>query len=130
VRAIDTNVIVRLIAEDNLSQVEIAERLALEPFMILPTVLLESVWVLEKSYRMSRDEVNARLCDLLGNVNAVVVSAEAVDWALDQYRQGMDFADALHLALADEANADQFSTFDQGISKTVHEPRVPIETLS
>ena len=129
-RAVDTNVLVRLIADDDTVQVGIAERLTLEPFIILPTVVLETVWVLEKTYRMPPIEVSGRLGVLLGNVNAIVVSGGAIEWAFARYEAGADFADALHIALARDANADRFATFDRGIAKSISETPVELETLS
>lgn len=129
-RAVDTNVLVRLIAEDDPVQVAISERLTLEPFIVLPTVVLETVWVLEKTYRMPPGQVSGRVSTLLGNLNAIVVSGGAIEWALARYETGADFADALHIALARDANADRFATFDRGIAKSIAETPVELETLS
>ena len=126
-RAIDTNVVVRLIALDDPAQCAIAEDLTRQRFILLPTVLLEAVWVLQSRYKVSSIEIVKRLRLLIGSPNAETVSAEPVLWAIARYADGADFADALHLALADEAQATSFATFDAGIDRIAAPLRV--ETL-
>lgn len=113
-RAIDTNVVVRLMVRDDADLLAVARTIVTAPFMILPTVVLEAEWVLRSSYRLSPAEIAGRLSRLLGNENAVVVSSEALHWALARMVEGADFADALHIALAAEAEALSFATFDRG----------------
>ena len=129
VRAIDTNIVVRLTAHDDPVQQAISEALIRQPFMILPTVLMEAVWVLQTSFKLPPLEIVRRLGLLLGNPNADCISGEAVNWALHCFAKGADFADALHLALASEAQATALTTFDRGISQ-ISTPPIPIETLA
>ena len=116
VRVLDTNVLVRLITRDNDAQVEIAEALLLEgPFLLLPSVLIEMVWVASSRYAMPRGKIATELRKLLGMANAVIVSSSAVAWALTRFADGADFADMLHFALAEELEATSFATFDKRI---------------
>lgn len=114
-RALDTNVIVRLFVRDNAAQVATAEALLEEPFLVMPTVLVELVWVLTSRYGMPRDIVAEKLNVFLGLDNARVASVSAVSWALKQYMRGADFADMIHFALGNELEATRFATFDQRI---------------
>ena len=129
-RAIDTNIVVRLLARDDDDQLRVAENLIGSPFLVLPTVVLESVWVLRTIYRLSRSELALKLNDLLGNRNAILVSGDALKRAVNDFSIGGDFGDMLHLALAEEANAESFVTFDQKLSKAGVRSAVQIETLT
>jgi predicted nucleic-acid-binding protein len=128
-RAVDTNIVVRLLARDNDDQLAIAEKLIGEPFLILPTVILEAVWVLQVTYKVSRSELALKLNDLLGNSNAILVSGDALKQAVDDYAIGGDFGDSLHLALAGEADAASFATFDKKLAKSRQQSSIQIETL-
>lgn len=127
-RALDTNILVRLFARDDRDQLARAEALLAEEFITMPTVLLEAVWVLQARYGMKRAELALKLRDFLGLDNAVIVSATAIGWAVERFAEGADFADALHLALATEAGAESFVTFDQRLATDVA-GLLPIETL-
>lgn len=110
--ALDTNVVVRLLVADDAAQARRARRL-LEAgeVLVVPTVLLETEWVLRGAYGMKRSDIAAVLRGLLGLPSVVVSCADEVACALDWFERGVDFADALHLALAAEAAA--FATFDE-----------------
>ncbi len=128
-RAIDTNVVVRLIARDDDHQLSTAKDLIDTPFLLLTTVVLESVWVLESRYGFGRERIVEELRTLIGHVNAVVVDREAIGWAFDRYAQGADFADVIHIALAASADVLQFATFDRRVARHIDEARITIEQL-
>lgn len=115
VRTLDTNVLVRLFVIDDSSQTAIAEELVTEPFLLLPSVLAELMWVLTSRYKWSRENIVPQLNYVLGLETATVGSANAVAWALQRYAAGADFADMLHFALAEELEATSFATFDKRI---------------
>lgn len=129
-RAIDTNIVVRLITQDDPAQATIAQSLLHDPFLILPTVVMEAVWVLTSSYRMPRADVSRHLRKLLGYPLAQLVSGDEMLWALDRFATGADFADMLHLAFAAEHDASAFITFDRTLLKGVDASPLPVETLS
>ena len=79
-----------------------------------PTVLLELVWVLE-ACDCTRSDVLKGLRALLGLPNFRPKEADALAFALRWYEAGMDFADALHLALS--AKEEAFATFDRELVK-------------
>lgn len=128
-RAIDANVVVRLIARDDLEAEAVARDLLDEPFLLIPTVLLESEWVLRSVYRLSRQIIDQGFRLLLGHENASVLNGAALAWALDRYAEGGDFADMLHLALAREAEAEFFATFDREVKKAAGDAAAFVQCL-
>jgi predicted nucleic-acid-binding protein len=116
-RAIDTNIAVRLFVRDAPVQVKAAEAFVSEPFLLLPTVLLEVIWVLESSYQLPRQEILEKTRGLLGMDTIWFASSADMVWVLDTYESGADFADALHIALAAEAEATVFATFDKRLAR-------------
>lgn len=110
-RAVDTNVLVRLLVNDEPTQAEAAQRaMAAEPAFILKTVVLELEWVLRSAYGRSRTEVATSIESLLAASGVIVEDSAAVERAVAWFKGGMDFADALHLASS--GHADAFVTFD------------------
>ncbi len=110
--AVDTNVIVRLLAQDDKKQYEQAYKVFQKEELFIPdTVLLETEWVLRYAYKLPTDKISLALTSLMGLPNVCVTHADKIHDALDWHRQGLDFADALHLA--DGKQCDQLVTFDK-----------------
>ena len=112
--AIDTNILVRYAIKDNKPQAEAAIRfLKHNQCLLLPTVILETVWVLasKKGYALPREAVIERIQHIAGLPNITVQDPLALNFALNCYSSGMDFADALHLGLSVISNG--FATLDQ-----------------
>lgn len=115
-RAIDTNVIVRFLTNDDKRQAR-AARGAIEDgdIFIATTVLLECEWVLRSAYEFDPARIAASLRGLAGlsgiSVEEPALLAQALDWVAE----GMDFADALHLAKAE--GCDMFLSFDRKLAK-------------
>ena len=128
-RAIDSNIVIRLFARDK-NQLDIALTIIESPFLILPTVILESVWVLQTVYKLDRKELASKLAELIGHENATPIASNAIMWAIEHFAAGADFADMLHVALASEAEGSCFATFDRGIAKYVSNDEMMIETLT
>jgi len=113
---VDTNVLVRLLTGDDPDQAGRAANLfARESIFIPKTVLLETEWVLRYSYELPPRVVLAAFRNVLGLPQVVVEDSGALVEALARYEDGMDFADALHLASA--RKADGFATFDTRLKK-------------
>jgi predicted nucleic-acid-binding protein len=127
--AIDTNVIVRALVNDDSGQAAIAAGVLRRPDLwISKTVLLETEWVLRSAYRVDRSSLNAGLRKLLGLPNVEVEDPAAVARAVEAHEAGMDFADALHLASS--FNAEVFVTFDRHLSRLAEESRsLPVVEL-
>jgi predicted nucleic acid-binding protein len=79
-----------------------------------PTVILELAWVLGQ-YGIARPDIAAGLKALLGLPNFKPSGKAAIIIALELFDRGLDFADALHLALCDGESA--FLTFDDRFAK-------------
>lgn len=129
--ALDTNVVLRYLIKDDAAQAQWATQcLRQRQCLLLPTVVLESAWVMgsKRGYALEPAHVAERLRHVAGLPTVVVEQAPQVARAIDWYEAGMDFADALHLALSGEAG---LATFDQGIDTFVdrHQLLVPVVLL-
>lgn len=114
--ALDTNVVVRLLVNDDPAQTRRARKLLeTRNVLILPTVLLETEWVLRGAYEIGRLAIAGSMRKLLGLPNVEVAKAQPVALALEWFEAGLDFADALHLALAEDAH--RLVTFDVRLAR-------------
>jgi predicted nucleic-acid-binding protein len=116
--AVDTNVVVRFLARDDPAQSPRAKALMeTGSVFVLRTVVLETEWVLRTSYGFDRAAIADGITRLLGLPGVEVEEAAMVARALDWYGNGLDFADALHLASSGRAEA--FATFDRALRRKV-----------
>jgi len=114
--AVDTNLVVRLLASDDMLQTRRAAALfASEQIFISKTVLLESEWVLRFSYELPPKVILQALRNIVGLPNVMVEQQREIAEALNGFEQGLDFADALHLASS--RRAGRFATFDKKLIK-------------
>lgn len=114
--AVDTNLVVRLLANDDTVQTRRAAALfASEQIFISKTVLLESEWVLRFSYELPPKVILQALRNIVGLPNVMVEQQREIAEALDGFERGLDFADALHLASS--RRAGRFATFDKKLIK-------------
>lgn len=114
--AVDMNVLVRLLTGDDPAQTRLAADLFAQESIFIPkTVLLKTEWVLRYGYELSPTVILTAFRKLLGLPQVDVEDNNALVEALARYEEGMDFADALHLASVGEA--DQFATFDAHLKK-------------
>lgn len=115
-RALDTNVLVRALVQDDAVQAQRAQAfLGAQTVYIPVTVVLELEWVLRSRYGYSPRSIADALEKLAILENAVVGEQSAVVSAAGKLRHGWDFADALHLALS--AGCDDFATFDSALAR-------------
>lgn len=115
--AIDTNVLVRLLVDDEPEQSRRARRLfERDSIWIGSTVLLETAWVLEAVYERTQDEITASLRAVLGLPNVITETPTAIASALDAVDTGLDFADALHVFCA-SPEVEAFVTFDRRLHR-------------
>ena len=110
---LDTNVWVRYVTNDDHLQAQRALKLLerADAVFLPKTIVLELEWVLRAVYGLKPAAIQQSLLHILG---LPMVSAEApgqIAAALDYHAQGYDFADALHLAASEGAQA--LYTFDK-----------------
>jgi predicted nucleic-acid-binding protein len=122
-RALDTNVLVRYLAQDDARQSRRATRLledelsAADRGFVSLVVVLETVWVMESRYQADAATVAAILEDLLQAPSLEVQDGAAVRDAVKSYRQGgVDLHDCLIVALAAGRKA-KVLTFDAKAAK-------------
>lgn len=115
--AVDTNVLVRLLTQDDAAQAARAVALfRAEKIFIPKTVVLETEWVLRRLYRLERAVVIDAFHKLSELDNVEIEQFSVVNEALTLNEKGMDFADALHLASS--KNSQKFATFDEKMKKS------------
>jgi len=120
---IDTNVLVRYVVQDDPRQAAVASQFIEttlgddEPGWIASVVLCEFVWVLEAAYGYARNSIAPTLQRLF-EIDRFRIEAPSLAWrALDEYRAGADFSDAL-IALANEHEGCGYTaTFDRAASR-------------
>jgi len=115
--ALDTNILIRVVTGDDPEQLAVAlEVMRSGDLWVCKTVLLETEWVLRYSYKLSCEAILEALRRLLGFRSLQVEDRNAVLEALSLFEEGMDFADALHLASGSRALS--FATFDRTLATT------------
>ena len=114
--AVDTNVLVRLLVNDNAAQAARAAAVfKAAPVFVPKTVLLESEWVLRYSYGLPTAAIARAFLALLGLPTVTIEDAPAAYLAIRMLGREIDFADALHLASS--VAAERFVTFDAKLVK-------------
>ena len=108
--AVDTNVVVRLLAGDDAKQTAASKAIfAGGAIWIARTILLETAWVLTSVYGFDEDTVRGTLGKLLGLKNVHTENKTALATSLSL--KGVDIADAIHLSSTPEGAT--FVSFDQ-----------------
>jgi predicted nucleic-acid-binding protein len=127
--AVDTNVLVRYLTNDDAVQASkaMAVLAGSDRILVTHTVLLELAWVLRAAYDLSPETINRSLLQVLGLPNVQIDKAEQIAQALAWYEDGMDFADALHLALA--TGVERFFTFDQRFVNLANALGLPVHPV-
>jgi len=121
---IDTNVLIRYLAQDDVAQASKATRFiekkctADDPGFICHIVLCELAWVLESNYAQSRIEIANVVEQLLQILQIEIQEPEIVWRALNDYKNSnVDFSDHL-LARTNESNGCILTaTFDKKAAK-------------
>ena len=118
-RAIDANVLVRLITRDEAVQVEAAEEFVSKGVWVSHVVLAETTWVLADAYGLAHPQITDIIEMLLTHQQLTFQDGEVVRAALDRYREApsLGFSDCLVLETARKAGHLPFGTFDKRLSK-------------
>jgi predicted nucleic-acid-binding protein len=122
-RGVDTNVLLRLVLVDDPEQGKVVQLLvrelvrANEPLFATSVVLCEFVWVLQRGYRLSRDQIADTLEKLLESEHLVPEHSDETREALIRYRAGRgDFADYLIGLVSRSAGCRDTVTFDRSLT--------------
>jgi predicted nucleic-acid-binding protein len=112
--AVDTNVLVRVVTNDDRVQARRAlRRMQSDRVWISRTVLLETAWVLRHAYGLDAQAIGRALATLADVPTVEVEDRAGVLRALAWHARGMDIADALHLASSGASEA--FASFDRSL---------------
>jgi predicted nucleic-acid-binding protein len=116
---LDTNILVRFLTQDDPDQAHQASAAMAQltqdrPGLIGREVMIELVWVLERSYKFSRSEIAAVISGLLATSDLVVEGADGVADCLGLYEfEGFGFNDPMVRAAARRLGAGGVLTFDR-----------------
>lgn len=118
-RAVDTNVLVRLIVRDSLPQLAAAEEFVRAGAWISQLVLAESVWVLNYVYGFNPQRLATAISMLLDHESLSVQDVDTVIRALDLFRAkpSLGFSDCLILEIARKNGHVPLGTFDRKLAR-------------
>lgn len=116
-RAVDTNVLVRLIARDDIGQVERAERFVEKGAWVSHLALAEMAWALDAVYERTAEEIAVALELLLSHSELTLQDPDVVAAALGAFRTrpALGFSDCLLLEIARRAGHLPLGTFDRNL---------------
>jgi predicted nucleic-acid-binding protein len=114
----DTNILVRVIVEDDLEQTKAAEHILARAEIVAITLpaLCEFGWVLSRGYKAPSGEVAEAIRRLVNGGN-VVANRAAIDAGLDLLENGGDFADGVIAYEGRWLGGETFATFDKRAAK-------------
>jgi len=118
-RAVDTNVLVRLITRDDARQAAAAESFVARGAWVAVLALAEATWVLASVYELGSADLITAIEMLLNHKELTLQDSDAVAAALELFRSrpALGFSDCLMLELARKAGHLPLGTFDRGLGK-------------
>jgi predicted nucleic-acid-binding protein len=118
-RAVDTNVLVRLVTRDDAEQVAVAEAFIAPGAWVSHLVLAEAMWVLASVYDLGPSAIVTAVEMLLNHRDLSLQDADVVAAALTHFRKRPKpgFSDCLVLEVARKAGHTPLGTFDRELSK-------------
>ena len=118
-RAVDTNVLIRLITRDDAKQTAAAEAFVAAGAWVSHLVLVEAMWVMESVYELSAEKIGVTVAMLLNHATLTIQDADVVAAALGRFRRraAPDFSNCLVLEIARKAGNLPLGTFDRGLGK-------------
>jgi predicted nucleic-acid-binding protein len=119
VRAVDTNVLVRLVVRDDADQVRAAEEFIASGAWVSHLVLAETTWVLDAVYDRSVEQIAMAIDMLLNHEHLTVQDADVVAAATENFRKrpALGFSDCLVVEIARKAGHLPLGTFDRDLAK-------------
>jgi predicted nucleic-acid-binding protein len=118
-RAVDTNVLVRLMTRDDASQVAVAEAFVARGAWVPHLAIAEATWVLASVYERDSGAIATAIEMLLHHEHLTVQDSEVVAASVAQFRQRpkVGFSDCLMLEVARKAGHTPLGTFDRDLGK-------------
>jgi predicted nucleic-acid-binding protein len=118
-RAVDTNVLVRLVTRDDAGQTAAAETFVEAGAWVPQIVLVEAMWVLVSVYDLEPEKIATAVEMLLEHKDLTVQDADVVSAALEKFREkpASGFSDCLILEVARKAGHLPLGTFDRDLGK-------------
>lgn len=118
-RAVDTNVLVRLLTRDDPRQLKSAESFVEKGAWVSHLVLAEAIWVLESVYERTTGQLATAVDMLLHHTQLSIQESEVVALALAHFRAqpSLGFSDCLVLEIARKAGHIPLGTFDRALGK-------------
>jgi predicted nucleic-acid-binding protein len=118
-RAVDTNVLVRILARDDPKQVRVADEFVAAGAWVSLLALAETMWVLSTVYERDVPELGASVEQLLNHKDLILQDRDVVAAALETFRSrpALSFTDCLLLEVARQAGHLPLGTFDRNLSK-------------
>ena len=118
-RAVDTNVLVRLLTRDDTKQVAAAERFLEREAWVSHLVLAEATWLLTSVYARDPGEIAPAVDMLLNHQHLTLQDPDAVTAAVERFRRrpALGFSDCLVLEVARKAGHLPLGTFDRSLAK-------------
>ncbi len=118
-RAVNTNVLVRLLTRDDARQAAAADAFIEQGAWVSVVALMEAIWVLAAVYELSAAQLATGLQMLLNHKSLTIQDADVVSLALDLFRArpSLGFSDCLILQLSRKAGHLPLGTFDRGLAK-------------
>jgi len=116
---LDTNIVVRYLTHDDPTQtakaIELFTSLSVDaPGFLSLIALVESVWVLERSYKFTKDEIVLVVETFLRGREVIVERAELVSQALRTFNAtGVNFSDCVIERCGHAAECKYTATFDK-----------------
>jgi predicted nucleic-acid-binding protein len=118
-RAVDTNVLVRLLARDDARQAAVAEAFVAKGAWASHLVLAETSWVLSQIYELRPADIAQAIAMLLRHKSITLQDADTVAAALARFagNPSLGFSDCLVVEIARKAGHLPVGTFDRALSK-------------
>ena|ERR1044071_188263 len=118
-RAVDTNVLVRLVTRDDPRQAALAEAFVAKGAWVSHLVLAETTWVLSSVFELEPSKIAAAVEMILNHRELSVQEPDVVTRALGHYRKkpALGFSDCLIVEVARRAGHLPLGTFDRNLGK-------------
>lgn len=126
-KAVDTNVLVRFLVQDDEAQTQIANQLLIkaenekQPLFVSNVVVLELMWVLKSFYDTPRNDILASLSELL-SMAALEFQDQLIirNFVVSAQDNSYDLADLLIAQVARGKGCETTLTFDKKAAKSLY----------